>query len=175
MVAAQQELEALEEERRRIESLEHDRLQPEPAMASEPAEAPEPEAVDAVVTEPEPARADAKPGEAQVVDLAELEEEPPEEPGTPPPEPEPEPEPQPQPRSQPEPEPEPAPAPSPEPEREPAMAGASRQGGIFGAVRAAFGRGGREHVHDFVEAPGGIGISRSICRECGYVSISTHD
>ncbi len=62
-------------------------------------------------------------------------------------------------------------------EREPALVAPSGQkSGLMGAVRAAFARsGGRNHVHDFVEAPGGIGMTRSICRECGFVSISTSD
>lgn len=59
---------------------------------------------------------------------------------------------------------------------EPAMAGAGAKSGLMGAVRAAFSKNsGREHVHEFVEAPAGIGIVRSICSECGYVSISTSD
>jgi hypothetical protein len=43
--------------------------------------------------------------------------------------------------------------------------------GIFGAVRAAFVRNKGSHEHEFVEAPGGIGIHRNICSECGYISI----
>ncbi|MEE9177017.1 MAG: hypothetical protein V3U46_01165 [Acidimicrobiia bacterium] len=59
---------------------------------------------------------------------------------------------------------------------EPALAGAPREkSGIMGAVKSAFSRSGRNHVHDLVEAPGGIGIGRSICEECGYVSISSSD
>ena len=61
-------------------------------------------------------------------------------------------------------------------EPEPALAGASARSGLMGAVKAAFSKNsGREHVHEFVEAPAGIGIVRSICSECGYVSISTSD
>jgi hypothetical protein len=30
-------------------------------------------------------------------------------------------------------------------------------------------------VHEFVEAPGGIGIVRQICAECGYISIGVTD
>ncbi len=57
--------------------------------------------------------------------------------------------------------------------RQPAMAGGARQkGGLMGAVRAAFRSSAREHDHQFVEAPGGIGITRYVCEECGYVSIS---
>ena len=62
------------------------------------------------------------------------------------------------------------PQPSP---HEPALAGVDEKSGFMGAVRAAFNRTSRDHVHDFTEAPGGIGIVRYICRECGYVSIST--
>jgi hypothetical protein len=59
---------------------------------------------------------------------------------------------------------------------EPALAGVPREKpGIMGAVKSAFSRSGRNHVHELVEAPGGIGIGRSICEECGYVSISSSD
>ena len=47
--------------------------------------------------------------------------------------------------------------------------------GIFGAVRSAFVRNKTTHQHEFVEAPGGIGIVRQICAECGYVSIGVND
>lgn len=63
----------------------------------------------------------------------------------------------------------------PVPEQEPALAGAARdsRSGLMGAVRAAFARGGgRTHEHQFVAAPGGLGITRWVCEECGYVSIS---
>ena len=63
------------------------------------------------------------------------------------------------------------PAPDPEPE----LVGVAQKAGIMGAVKAAFTRNGKNHVHDFTEAPGGIGMVRFICRECGYVSISTAD
>jgi hypothetical protein len=65
--------------------------------------------------------------------------------------------------------------PSTSPEPEPALAGASKDkggGGLMGAVKAAFRGGSRDHEHQFVEAPGGIGITRYVCEECGYVSIS---
>ena len=63
-----------------------------------------------------------------------------------------------------------------EPEPEPAMAAAvADRPGLMGAVRAAFTRSSRTHVHTFDEAPGGIGIVRKICVECGYVSITTED
>jgi len=57
----------------------------------------------------------------------------------------------------------------------PPSAGASsarERGGLMGAVRAAFRSGSRDHSHQFIEAPGGIGITRYVCEECGYVSIS---
>jgi hypothetical protein len=53
------------------------------------------------------------------------------------------------------------------------MAGAARdRSGLMGAVRAAFKSSAKDHQHQFVEAPGGIGITRYVCEECGYVSIS---
>jgi hypothetical protein len=58
---------------------------------------------------------------------------------------------------------------------EPAMAGVTEKAGIMGAVKAAFSRTSKNHVHEFTEAPGGIGMVRYICRECGYVSISSTD
>lgn len=58
---------------------------------------------------------------------------------------------------------------------EPALAGAPEKGGIMGAVRAAFVRGRPDHDHEYVEAPGGIGIIRHICTECGHISIGTSD
>ena len=58
---------------------------------------------------------------------------------------------------------------------EPALAGAVERGGIMGAVRAAFVRNRPEHDHDYVSAPGGIGIVRQICTECGHISIGTSD
>lgn len=98
--------------------------------------------------EPEP---DEEP-EGSLVDLSDLEEEP----EPPPAEPEPV-----------------APGPDAHKEPEPAMAGATRdRGGLMGAVRAAFRSGSRDHEHQFIEAPGGIGITRYVCEECGYVSIS---
>ncbi len=59
-------------------------------------------------------------------------------------------------------------------EPEPALAGAvpKEKSGLMGAVKAAFRGGARDHAHQFVEAPGGIGITRYVCEECGYVSIS---
>lgn len=59
---------------------------------------------------------------------------------------------------------------------ETAIAGAApAKTGLMGAVRAAFTRSSRNHAHVFAEAPGGMGIVRKICVECGYVSISTED
>ncbi len=66
-----------------------------------------------------------------------------------------------------------APKPAPQAQPEPAMAGAAKdRSGLMGAVRAAFKSGPKDHEHQFIEAPGGIGIVRSVCEECGYVSIS---
>lgn len=71
------------------------------------------------------------------------------------------------------------PAPTPPtrhvPAPEPAMAAAAPgrdRSGLMGAVRSAFKTGARDHEHQFIEAPGGIGIVRYVCEECGYVSIS---
>jgi hypothetical protein len=61
------------------------------------------------------------------------------------------------------------------PQAEPALAGAPKRAGIMGAVKGAFTRGGKNHEHQFVEAPGGIGIARSICEDCGHVSIGVTD
>ena len=60
---------------------------------------------------------------------------------------------------------------------QPVLAGAAkeRKGGIMGAVKAAFRSGPRDHEHQFIEAPGGIGITRYVCEQCGYVSISVGD
>jgi hypothetical protein len=67
-----------------------------------------------------------------------------------------------------------------EPDLELLFAGASgpegERSGLFGAVRSAFARNrGGAHEHQFVEAPGGIGIVRQICAECGYISIGVAD
>ena len=68
------------------------------------------------------------------------------------------------------------PAHSPKPTGEPAMAATAAKSGLMGAVRSGFSRnGGKNHVHDFTEAPGGIGMVRYICRDCGFVSISSSD
>lgn len=69
--------------------------------------------------------------------------------------------------------------PAPPAPREPALAFASpdpsERGGLLGAVRSAFVRSKVAHVHEFTEAPGGIGIVRQICAECGYISIGVTD
>jgi hypothetical protein len=68
-----------------------------------------------------------------------------------------------------------------EPDLELLFAGAptpeGERSGLFGAVRSAFARnrGGGPHEHQFVEAPGGIGIVRQICADCGYISIGVSD
>jgi hypothetical protein len=56
-----------------------------------------------------------------------------------------------------------------------ATAAAADKSGLLGAVRAAFVRNKGAHEHEFVEAPGGIGIIRHICNECGYISIGVND
>jgi hypothetical protein len=62
---------------------------------------------------------------------------------------------------------------------EPVLAGApmapAERSGLLGAVRSAFARNRVAHEHEFVEAPGGIGIVRQICAECGYISIGVTD
>ena len=82
----------------------------------------------------------------------------------------------------PRPEPEPAKLEPVEPiqpddsERDQVLVGsASEKSGLFGAVRAAFVRSRTPHEHDFVQAPGGIGIVRNICSECGHISIGVTD
>ncbi|MGH8914170.1 MAG: hypothetical protein ACRDZM_06600 [Acidimicrobiia bacterium] len=57
----------------------------------------------------------------------------------------------------------------------PAPASPVERGGLLGAVRSAFARNKAVHEHEFVEAPGGIGIVRQICAECGYISIGVSD
>ena len=56
-----------------------------------------------------------------------------------------------------------------------APAPAGERSGLLGAVRSAFARNKTAHHHEFVEAPGGIGIVRQICAECGYISIGVSD
>jgi hypothetical protein len=105
-------------------------------------------------------------------------------------------EPAPEPVAEPAPEPVAEPAPEPvavavadhpfsgeellEPDLELLFAGApgpdGERSGLFGAVRSAFARNrAAVHEHEFVEAPGGIGIVRQICAECGYISIGVSD
>ena len=156
--------------------------EPEPVMRE-----PEPEPVmrepEPVVSEPEPQRVMREP-EPVIFE--------------PEPEPEPvrEPEPEREPVREPEPvarQPEPAPQPvgngsrvvdlteietvsTPTALREPALAAAKASGGLFATVRSAFVRNrAAPHSHLFVEAPGGLGIVRRICQECGYVSIVIED
>ncbi len=140
------ERERLEAAARDVEKIEEERRALDERIASTEAqvEAAE-EVIEAEVGDPEESK-------EMVVDLGEFEDEPPsEEPvveETKPPSP-------------------------PQPPPEPALTGTEEKSGLMGAVRAAFNRTSRDHVHDFTEAPGGIGIVRYICRECGYVSIST--
>jgi hypothetical protein len=140
----------------------------EPVSEPEPEPAPEPEPVTATepIPKPEPlappkpppvfaneAASAETPPPAEVVDLKGLE------------------------RARPEPKPA-APPPrkvanEPVIQPEPAMAGAAKdRSGLMGAVRSAFKTSTREHQHQFIEAPGGIGITRYVCEDCGYVSIS---
>jgi hypothetical protein len=51
----------------------------------------------------------------------------------------------------------------------------AERSGLLGAVRSAFARNKTSHEHEFVEAPGGIGIVRQICADCGYISIGVSD
>jgi hypothetical protein len=66
-----------------------------------------------------------------------------------------------------------------EPDLELLFAGApspeGEKSGLLGAVRSAFARNKTAHEHEFVEAPGGIGIVRQICADCGYISIGVSD
>jgi hypothetical protein len=69
--------------------------------------------------------------------------------------------------------------PTPQTSKQPVLTGApatsSERSGLLGAVRSAFARNKVPHEHEFVEAPGGIGIVRQICAECGYISIGLSD
>lgn len=137
--------------------------EPEPEPVLEPIAAAEPEPVlepIAAEVEPQP-EPEPEPATLEVVDLSDLEEA----------------------RRQPSTRPshvrpfQPQPEPEPTPEPEPALAGVGRdRSGLMGAVKAAFARnGGKSHEHHFLEAPGGIGITRYVCEDCGYVSISVGD
>ncbi len=159
------------------DSVQHEMLEPEPETVPEPEPPREPEPVsrsvldliefeedelaeavaaedaDVVAAMPDPA--DELPSDTPAADEPPIDEPPASEP---PPE---------------APSPTPSRAPSPQPQPEPALAGASRErGGLMGAVKAAFRGGPKDHEHQFIEAPGGIGITRYVCEECGYVSIS---
>jgi hypothetical protein len=74
-----------------------------------------------------------------------------------------------------EPEQEPPPAAPKQPVLTGASAEPTERSGLLGAVRSAFARNKVQHEHEFVEAPGGIGIVRQICAECGYISIGVSD
>ena len=169
-------------------------------LEAEPPPEPVLEPIAAAEIEPEPEPVVEPIAAAEIEPQPEPEPEPEIEPQ---PEPEIEPQPEPEPEIEPQPEPEPAtlkvldlsnleephdeppppPArvgplqPPPEPEPEPALAGVGRdRSGLMGAVKAAFARnGGKSHEHHFLEAPGGIGITRYVCEDCGYVSISVGD
>jgi hypothetical protein len=131
--------------------------EPEPAADLEPESVapPEPELEPVADLEPEPV-SDVEPGDAEtpppdVLDLKDLE----------------------RPAAEPEPVASPPLTKVPVTQPEPAMAGTGKdRSGLMGAVRAAFKTGAREHQHQFIEAPGGLGITRYVCEECGYVSIA---
>lgn len=58
---------------------------------------------------------------------------------------------------------------------EPALSTASEKGGLMGAVRSAFVRSRDVHDHEYVSAPGGMGIVRNICAQCGHISIGVSE
>jgi hypothetical protein len=124
-------------------------VEPEPEVEPEPVMAEEPEPQ--MAEEPEPQMAEEpepQPAAPGVLDLKELEGKRMETPA-------------------------PRPASTPRAQPEPALAGAAKdRGGLMGAVKAAFRSGPKHHEHQFIEAPGGMGITRYVCEECGYVSIS---
>ncbi len=67
-------------------------------------------------------------------------------------------------------------APDGPPDKEPALVGSEvEKSGLLGAVRSAFGRNRVPHEHEFVDAPGGMGLTRQICVECGHISIRSDD
>lgn len=168
--AEQQEANRIEAFRIEMQRLEAERAElrrqaeqlPEPARAPEPEPEPvfaaEPEPVFAAepepvfAAEPEPAEESAETGMVDLSDLEETVSAPPQ-------------------TSAPAPAPMPAPATAPEPALAAVAAGRDRSG-LMGAVRSAFKTGAKDHEHQFIEAPGGIGIVRYVCEECGYVSIS---
>ena len=135
-------------------------VEPEMADEVEPVEPVEPEMTEPPAAEDEPDEPEAEEPEAEepvpgLVDLNDLEHDFPE------------------PRSEPEAPVGVAPVPStPAPEPTAAASTGRERSGLMGAVRAAFRAGSKDHDHQFIEAPGGIGITRYVCEECGYVSIS---
>jgi len=61
-------------------------------------------------------------------------------------------------------------------EREPVLVGTTQEkSGLLGAVRSAFVRSKAPHEHEFVDAPGGMGLTRQICADCGHISIRSDD
>ena len=61
-------------------------------------------------------------------------------------------------------------------EREPVLVGTTQEkSGLLGAVRSAFVRSRAPHEHVFVDAPGGMGLTRQICADCGHISIRSDD
>jgi hypothetical protein len=58
---------------------------------------------------------------------------------------------------------------------EPAMSASAEKSGIMGAVRSAFVRSRDVHEHEYVSAPGGMGIVRNICAQCGHISIGVSE
>ncbi len=157
--AEQQETNRIEAFRIEMQRLEAERAelrrQAEQLTDPEPAPAPDPEPVTAAQRPAHPEPVEDQP-ETGMVDLSDLEVEA---------------------VSAPPPTPAPAPTPvsTPVPAPEPAMASAASgrdRSGLMGAVRSAFKTGAKDHEHQFIEAPGGIGIVRYVCEECGYVSIS---
>jgi hypothetical protein len=64
----------------------------------------------------------------------------------------------------------------PAPDLEPVLVGTTHErSGLFGAVRSAFVRNRAPHEHEFVDAPGGMGLTRQICADCGHISIRSDD
>jgi hypothetical protein len=78
-------------------------------------------------------------------------------------------------RSKPEPVPSRDEAPTDDRVLEPAMSTATEKGGLMGAVRSAFVRNRDVHDHHYVTAPGGMGIVRHICEDCGHISIGVSE
>lgn len=157
------EMQRLEAERAELRRQAEQLNEPEPAPT--PAPEPEPEPVFAPSPPPHAEPVEERPEEG-MVDLSDLEVEAVSARQQTP---------APAPVSSPPPTPAPAAIISPTPAPEPAMASAAPgrdRSGLMGAVRSAFKTGAKDHEHQFIEAPGGIGIVRYVCEECGYVSIS---